>query len=151
MDIKAALSSCKLHSSFPSRIDTIDGTAEAGSDFKPMHDVLEFLPREREKSITVEIVDDNEWEPDEVFFVKLTLDPSEIEKKVAKLGKKSITEVTIVNDDGKKALESNTFISPLRPSCSVSSAWYQLYLSKLVTFTEKRSREKKTHRLSPPV
>ena len=51
------------------------------------------------KHITIEIIDDNEWEEDEVFFVKLSCyDPSD---KQVQIGHKSITEVTIINDDGK--------------------------------------------------
>ena len=45
------------------------------------------------------IVDDNQWEPDEEFFLKLSMvsgdDASEM-----KLGRTSIMEITILNDDG---------------------------------------------------
>lgn len=53
------------------------------------------------KYIEIQIIDDNKWEPDEVFFVKIALDPSDPSYKLALIGKKSIHEVTIVNDDGK--------------------------------------------------
>ena len=45
-------------------------------------------------------MDDNQWEPDEEFFVKLTLIPGESSENV-KLGKICIMEITILNDDGK--------------------------------------------------
>ena len=48
--------------------------------------------------IGLEIVDDNQWEPDEEFFVKLTLIPQESEN--VRLGRTSIMEITILNDDG---------------------------------------------------
>ena len=51
--------------------------------------------------IGITIVDDNQWEPDEEFFVKLTLIPGE-ESELVKLGKTCIMEITILNDDGKK-------------------------------------------------
>ena len=51
--------------------------------------------------VDITIIDDNEWEPDEVFFVKLSLDPEDPSYHQAVLGPKSIQEVTIVNDDGK--------------------------------------------------
>ena len=50
--------------------------------------------------IGITIVDDNQWEPDEEFFVKLTLIPGEDSENV-KLGKTCIMEITILNDDGR--------------------------------------------------
>ncbi len=49
--------------------------------------------------IGVTIVDDNQWEPDEEFFVKLTLIPGP-ESELVRLGKTCIMEITILNDDG---------------------------------------------------
>ena len=45
------------------------------------------------------IVDDNQWEPDEEFFLKLTLLSGHSSTEV-KLGRTSIMEITILNDDG---------------------------------------------------
>jgi hypothetical protein len=46
-------------------------------------------------------VDDNQWEPDEEFFLKLShLQPQE-EGGALKLGRTSIMEITILNDDGR--------------------------------------------------
>jgi solute carrier family 8 (sodium/calcium exchanger) len=53
----------------------------------------------------LEIVDDNQWEPDEEFFVKLTLIPQESEN--VRLGRTSIMEITILNDDGKCSNNNN--------------------------------------------
>ena len=53
------------------------------------------------KFVDIEIIDDNEWEPDEVFFVKIALDPKDPSYNTSIIGKKSIHEVTIVNDDGE--------------------------------------------------
>ena len=47
------------------------------------------------------IVDDNQWEPDEEFFLKLTLIPGK-ESENVKLGRTSIMEITILNDDGER-------------------------------------------------
>ena len=49
--------------------------------------------------IGVTIVDDNQWEPDEEFFLKLSLVSGEDAADV-KLGRTSIMEITILNDDG---------------------------------------------------
>ena len=85
----------------PFRIETIDGTAEANSDYVPMKDTLIFEPEETQKFIEIEIIDDNEWEPDEVFFVKLSLDSSDPSYNTSLMGRKAIMEVTIINDDGE--------------------------------------------------
>ncbi|XP_012935788.2 sodium/calcium exchanger 2 [Aplysia californica] len=77
------------------RVETIGGTAEAGSDYKHIKKTVVFEPGETTQEVQVEIVDDNEWEPDEVFFVRLTVDPEE----PFVLGTRPICEVTIVNDD----------------------------------------------------
>ena len=49
--------------------------------------------------IGVTIVDDNQWEPDEEFFLKLTYVQAE-DNHAFKLGRTSIMEITILNDDG---------------------------------------------------
>jgi len=51
--------------------DTSDGTAVCGEDYIFVSGVIDFGPGETEKKIEIEIVDDNEWEPDEYFFVRL--------------------------------------------------------------------------------
>jgi solute carrier family 8 (sodium/calcium exchanger) len=60
-----------------------------------------FDKEETYKYIDIEIIDDNEWEPDEVFFVKMNLDLDDAGAAHSLVGKHSIVEVTIVNDDGK--------------------------------------------------
>jgi len=79
------------------RLETIDGSAVEEEDYKPLNETLTFEPNERTKEIGLEIVDDNQWEPDEEFFVKLTLIPQESEN--IRLGRTSIMEITILNDD----------------------------------------------------
>lgn len=49
------------------------------------------------QEIEIEIVDDNIWEPDEVFFVRLTCEADE----QAVVGKRAVAQVVILNDDGK--------------------------------------------------
>ena len=80
----------------PYRVETVDGTAEAGSDYHHIDETLVFMPGQTSKEIHVEIIDDNEYEPDEVFFVRVTMDPEE----PAIIGNKPICQVTIINDDG---------------------------------------------------
>ena len=54
---------------------------------------------EQEKIITIHVIDDNQWEPDETFFVQLSLPQGE-ENRV-KLGEKTLAIVTIIDDDGR--------------------------------------------------
>nr|XP_022318976.1 sodium/calcium exchanger 3-like isoform X4 [Crassostrea virginica] len=77
------------------RIETIDGTAEATSDYKPLKKTMVFEPKETLLSFDIEIIDDNTWEPDEVFFIRMTIEP----EQQAVLGKHPVTQVTILNDD----------------------------------------------------
>lgn len=84
------------------RLETIDGTAEAIKDYIPIKQLISFAPEEVIQHVDIAIVDDNEWEPDEVFFVKLSLDPDDPTTKTTILGKKAIQEITILNDDGKQ-------------------------------------------------
>jgi solute carrier family 8 (sodium/calcium exchanger) len=80
------------------RVETIDGSATEGDDYVKVDEILTFQPNETEKEIGITIVDDNQWEPDEEFFLKLNLVSNDDNKEV-KLGRTSIMEVMILNDD----------------------------------------------------
>nr|XP_006824698.1 PREDICTED: sodium/calcium exchanger 3-like [Saccoglossus kowalevskii] len=84
-----------IHPQIVFKFETLDGTAEAGSDYIAQRDTMVFGSNETQKFIDIDIIDDNEWEPDEVFFVKLSVDS----KSGAKLGKKHIMQITIINDE----------------------------------------------------
>ena len=49
---------------------------------------------QQEKRITIHVIDDNQWEPDETFFVKLSLPESEEAR--AKLGSKTVALVQLL-------------------------------------------------------
>src|SRR4029079_476539 len=51
--------------------NTVDATAKAGSDYAARTGTLSCAPGEKSKTITVTIIDDNEAEPVEEFFVNL--------------------------------------------------------------------------------
>ena len=91
------------------RVETIDGSAKEQEDYEPLNEILTFEPNEGEKEIGVKIVDDNQWEPDEEFFVKLTLIPGK-ESEDVRLGRTSIMEITILNDDGNDQLTIMRFL-----------------------------------------
>ena len=80
------------------RYETVDGTAEAGSDYVAKKGEVIFKPNVTTEHIVIEIIDDYIWEPDETFFVKIHADPNDTKVMV---GNHCIAEVTIINDDGK--------------------------------------------------
>lgn len=96
------------------RYETIDGTAEAGSDYIAKKENITFEPEETHKYIEVEIIDDYEWEPDETFFIKLHAD---IEDEEVELGTHTIAEVTIINDDEPGTFGFNKPSHIVKESC----------------------------------
>merc|ERR550519_1127210 len=55
------------------RVETIDGSAIVGEDYHAVNEVLTFQPFQKEQEVSITVVDDNQWEPDEEFFVKLSM------------------------------------------------------------------------------
>lgn len=53
------------------RVTTVDGDARANEDYIPFDGVLAFEKGENTKTFDVGIKDDDNWEPDEDFFVQL--------------------------------------------------------------------------------
>ena len=78
------------------KYETIEGSATANDDYVPVDDVLVFEPKEDKKTVTIIIIDDDEWEPDETFFIRLSLpdDSDTVNGNLCKLGKKKIAQVT---------------------------------------------------------
>ncbi|CAF1313946.1 unnamed protein product, partial [Rotaria sordida] len=85
------------------RLDTIDGTAIAGEDYIKLSEEFTMEPGQREKKIIIHVIDDNQWEPDETFLVKLSLPKGE--EAHTKLGSKTVAIVTIINDDEPGLIE----------------------------------------------
>ena len=76
--------------------ETSNGTALAGVDYDYACGELIFKANESEKVIKINIVDDNEYEPDENFFVRIYIRDTKSKHVCAG---QVITEVTIINDD----------------------------------------------------
>lgn len=74
---------------------TIDAEAKAGEDFEKCDQILTFRQGEKFQYIEVKIIDDDNWEPDEDFFVHL-LHPETGENYPEEDTK---TRVTIIDDD----------------------------------------------------
>lgn len=83
------------------RLETIDGTAEAEEDYKPIKQILTFESGQTSKDVYIDIVDDKVYEPDEFFFVKLFHHPYGSSEEDVVIGENSVNQVTIINDDGK--------------------------------------------------
>ncbi|KAJ8316782.1 hypothetical protein KUTeg_005666 [Tegillarca granosa] len=73
------------------KVETFDGTAEKDADYKPIKETLVFEPHETSKSVEIEIIDDDVWEPDEIFFLRLSVDNDQ----PANCGKRQITSVIL--------------------------------------------------------
>lgn len=78
----------------------MDGSAKEKEDYVPVDEVIVFESGEREKQIEIHIVDDNKWEPDEEFFLKLSL-VNKTENDLVQLGRITIMEITIMDDDSE--------------------------------------------------
>lgn len=54
-------------------VRTRDGTAQAetGNDYVHFDEIISFSKSETEKQVEIQIVDDNEWEPEKYFYVEL--------------------------------------------------------------------------------
>lgn len=74
---------------------TLDGEAIANDDYIPFSGILDFRQGEKSKDIEIKIIDDDDWEPDEDFFVQL-YDPS---TRQPLGGQDTQTKVTIIDDD----------------------------------------------------
>ncbi|CAF1235055.1 unnamed protein product [Adineta ricciae] len=96
------------------RLDTIDGTATAGEDYVKLSEEFKMERGQQEKRITIHVIDDNQWEPDETFFVKISL--PEGEEARTRLGSKTIALVTIINDDEPGVIEFEEPITLVKES-----------------------------------
>lgn len=79
-------------------VTTIDAEAKAGDDYEQVDETIYFKDGQTDAFIEVTINDDDNWEPDEDFFVQL-YDAAMPEDKVELVGKDTRTRVTIIDDD----------------------------------------------------
>ena len=81
----------------PGRVNvrTEDGDAEADKDYIPVDTCIEFSNGQSEAEVIVKIIDDDNWEPDEDFFVEL-YDPVTNRRLT---GEDTRTRITILDDD----------------------------------------------------
>lgn len=93
--------------------ETVQGTAEEGSDYEPAKGTLCFAPGDNSKTISLNIIDDDIFELDEYFHVQLTGIRSENGKgdESTALGQPDKAMITILDDDypGVFTLEHEKF------------------------------------------
>ncbi|XP_017768550.1 PREDICTED: sodium/calcium exchanger 1 isoform X2 [Nicrophorus vespilloides] len=73
---------------------TEDGTATAGSDYVAAKGTLHFGPGDKEKRLTLEVIDDDVFEADEHFYVRL-----KGSQPANSLGSPTLATVVILDDD----------------------------------------------------
>ncbi len=82
--------------------ETEDGSAKAGSDYKPVRGTLSFGPGESHKQITIQVINDEVYEEDEYFYVRLSnahyLSTPNNERPDIKIVE-SEAKITILDDD----------------------------------------------------
>ncbi len=81
---------------------TADDSAIAGEDYITSGGTLEFAPGETEKTITVQVSSDTEFEPDEAFLVNLS------NTRGAAVADSQGT-ATIINDEANPLLDTNIY------------------------------------------
>ncbi|XP_033216462.1 sodium/calcium exchanger 3 isoform X2 [Belonocnema kinseyi] len=107
---------------------TEDGSAEAGSDYVPAKGTLNFEPGETKKTIKLSVIDDDVFEEDEHFYVRLTN-----VSKPAMLVSPSLATVMILDDD-----HSGIFGFPVRDVELVESVGQ--YPLRVVRYSGARGR-----------
>mmetsp|Transcript_41150 Transcript_41150/g.55906 ORF Transcript_41150/g.55906 Transcript_41150/m.55906 type:complete len:246 (+) Transcript_41150:1174-1911(+) len=81
-------------------VRTVNGDAIAGEDYEAIDQIVEFNNNEPSKEVAVNIFDDDDWEPDEDFYLEL-YDPDTKQKLE---GGDAKTTVRIIDDDNPGTL-----------------------------------------------
>lgn len=117
---------------------TKEGTAKAESDFKPAHGTIVFKPGETKKTITVLVIGDTEFEPDEDFYVELT----EPTGATISRGK---AKVTIQNDDPDP---DKVVVEPQPEGPDMTQFVYLTFINQTVIREEAFLRNRATNRMT---
>jgi len=86
-------------------VRTVDGEASAPKDYEAIDEVLEFKGGKNQvEEVKIAIIDDEQWEPDEDFYVELY----DLESGERLPGQDTRTRVTIMDDDRPGVLAFET-------------------------------------------
>ncbi|XP_047736729.1 sodium/calcium exchanger 3 [Hyalella azteca] len=102
------------------RVESIDGTAKEGQEYVGVNQVIMFEPGEVSKMVEVAIVDDKQWEPDEEFYLRLSLLPHREDREGVQLGKISIMKIVIHSDDEPGVLQFQRRGVLVKESCGTT-------------------------------
>ena len=103
---------------------TVDGTADAPADYTETKGTLVFGDGEEQKVIEIPIIDDDSYEPDENFFVKLC-------KPTAGTLLTDNIEVTIIDDDepGYAAVDDKVRGTQMNPCTRTGTSYIHRHTS----------------------
>jgi len=76
-------------------VRTVDAEATSPKDFEAIDEIIEFKAGQKIAEVRIKIVDDDNWEPDEDFYVELY----DIDSRAKLDGEDCKTRVTIIDDD----------------------------------------------------
>ena len=89
----------RMDNEFDVIIETIDQTALSAIDYMPVNERIRFYSSESVKRIPITIVDNEVWNLDKVFLVKLSLPRDVRDRSDVAKGPVSLMSVVIVDDD----------------------------------------------------
>ncbi|XP_074662888.1 sodium/calcium exchanger 1-like [Tubulanus polymorphus] len=129
---------------------TIDGSAKGGKDFETVDDEIVFENDETQKAIKIRIVDDEEYEKTEHFFVQLgypklgskekkpqkSVDELNDDEKVAEGGLPKLGEVTQMEVIIKESMEFKSTVDKLLKKANLSlvvgtSSWREQFIDAI--------------------
>jgi len=87
----------RVTSDFTFGIRTVEDTAKMGSEFEAFNKIIEMPGRQMEETVKITIFDNNDWQPDQIFFVEL-YDPAENGMPRYK-GDDTKCKITILDED----------------------------------------------------
>jgi solute carrier family 8 (sodium/calcium exchanger) len=90
-------------------VRTKDGEAVEHEDYVPLNQLITFEKGKTSQRISIEIVDDDAWEPDENFYVEL-YDPKTDQRLQ---GEDTRTTITIIDDDQPGNLQFSKRLMPV--------------------------------------
>ena len=103
---------CAVH------VRTVDDQAVAGEDYEAFDGVVTFDAGQQWREIAIKIKDDDDWEPDEDFFVELY----DADTKEPLTGSDTRCRVTIIDDDkpGQICFEEKTTVKALASTATAA-------------------------------
>uniref|UniRef100_A0A1I7XKH1 Calx-beta domain-containing protein n=1 Tax=Heterorhabditis bacteriophora TaxID=37862 RepID=A0A1I7XKH1_HETBA len=117
------------HDAITVNYSTVNGVAKRDLHFLPKTETIKFLPSERKKNITIELVDGANWRPNNVFYVNLKIEDQEKNDKTS-LGQCNVARVRYPDDSaslmGEPAVEFVKANYVAKENCG----WVRVFVSR---------------------